>query len=111
MQITFDLPNGVAAALAVSQGWTPMIEDTSQPLEGDSYPMVPNPVSMTTFIEHMAPAYLSSIVLNNGRERVMTDFNTIYEGIEHQVKQGAFDAMILAADLDGIKAAVKSQLD
>lgn len=111
MQITFDLPDGVATALAVSQGWEPTVEDTSQPLVDDEYPRIPNPITMQQYIETLAPTYLAKIVLDNGRERIMTEFTSIYNGIEHQVKHGAFDNLILAADLEGIKAVVKSQLD
>lgn len=109
-QITFEMPTAVLFALATSQGWQPMIEDTSADLVGDEYPQIPNPVSLAEFIESFAPGYITAAVLRQGRQAVSDNFVSIHNKIDDQLKGGAFDSMILAGDIDGILAAVKASL-
>ena len=108
--ITIQLETSIAIALAVSQGWTPTVEDTSQPLDGDDYPQIPNPVTYQDFIAGVAPAYLTEIVKNKGRQNVIDNFKSIYDTVINDVATGKFDAMILSGDIDGIKQTVKDNL-
>lgn len=109
-QITIELTTEVAIALAIAQGWQPVIEDTTQPLNGDEYPKIPNPVTYKEYIKRIAPAYLSDIVLRSGRQKIIDEFSSIYDSIDHGIKNGQFDELILAGDFDGIKSLVRSQL-
>lgn len=109
-EITFSVDDSVAIALAVSRGWSPTIEDTSQPLEGDTHPLIPNPVSFQQFVSGIATATITEHVLNGGRQALLIEFQSIFNNIEDRLKSGTFDPLILAGDFDGIKAAVKSTL-
>jgi len=110
MNLTFEIDDAVVYALAVSQGWSPTVEDTTQELVEDNHPLIPNPVTIQMFMAQAIPAFITSTVVTAGRTKVLTDFSSIYDGLEHSVKKGDFDAMILAGDIDGIKAAVKANL-
>ena len=112
MIITFEIEDAIAYALAISSGWAPMIEDTDQdPIEGsDNYPLVQNPVSAEEFVTSIVSTFLRDHVLREGRNRVITDFNSIKDSLEHKIKSGAFDDMIMRGDIDGIKSTVVQSL-
>jgi len=109
-QIAFEIQDSVAMALAFARGWTPTIEDTTQEMVGDSFPHIPNPVSFQQHASGVAAAFMSEYVLLEGRKAVATEFQSIHNNIEHQLNSGAFDALILAGNIQGIKDAVKASL-
>jgi len=110
MNLTFEIDDAVAYAIAVSQGWSPTVEDTTQELVGDNYPLIPNPVTIQMFMAQLIPSFITSTVVAAGRTKVLNDFSSIYDGLEHSVKKGDFDSMILAGNIAGIKSAVKANL-
>ena len=108
--ITFQVDEAIALALAVAQGWSPQVEDTSQPLEGDNYPLIPNPVTYQRYVAGIAGKFLTDHVLRAGRQRVINDFQSIFNNVEAQVTSGTFDQLILQGNIDGIRDLVKSSL-
>ena len=109
-ELSINLSTPVAIALAMSQGWLPMIEDQSQEMVGDEYPKIPNPVTYQQFIEQIAPAYLENIVKTGGRSTVIDNLTSIYETVVSSVRNGNYDEKILAGDFDGIMQDVKDNL-
>ena len=69
-ELNIQLSTPIALMLASSKGWTPTLEDTTQELEGDSYPLIPNPVSHEEFLESSSNLLLSQDVttLSKGRD-------------------------------------------
>ena len=110
INVNVELGDALAYGLAVARGWTPTVDDTSQPLDGDNYPQIPNPVSMPAYLSGVISAYVAEYVLNQGRKNVVTEFQSIFNTVEDQVKTGAFDALILSGNVDGIKQAVLASL-
>lgn len=111
--IVVSLSTEIAIALAMGQGWTPTVDDTDVGLiEGtDEYPQKPNPVTYQEYIQVIAPEYLSNIVLEAGRKRVLDDLNSIAASVNAGVATGAYDSLILAGDIDGVRQAIKDTLE
>ena len=108
--ITFELSDAIIGALALSRGWQPTVDDTEQEMDGDNYPQKPNPVTAVKFVEFLAPEFITEVVKQGARERLMTEFSGIFGQVEHQVKHGAFDQMLLSGNIEGIKSMVKASL-
>lgn len=108
INIKLDIP--LAMMVAMSKGWTPTIEDTSQELVEDSYPMIPNPVTFQMFLSVFIPEFIKEYVLQEGRKKLIDEFTSTSETVFHKVKTGVFDDSILLGDFEGIKTAVKSNL-
>lgn len=109
-EIKFDLSEPIIIALAISRGWSPVIEDTDQPLEGDEYPKIPNPITAIDFVQQIAPEFIISHVRVAARESLLMQFKSTFLSIEDKVKSGTFDTMLLQGDVEGIFAAVRQSL-
>lgn len=109
-EITFTVEDSIAYAMAVGRGWAPTIDDESQELEGDSYPQIPNPVSFKQFVSGLATVTITEYVLNAGREALLTDFKNTFNNLENQIRNGAFDQLLLQGQVDQIKNLVKAGL-
>ena len=108
--ITFDIPDPIAVALAFGRGWRPFVEDTSQEMDGDSYPMMPNPVTFEQHASAVAKGFMQEYVLGEARKRARDEFTSIYDAIEDRLKKGHFDALLLEGDIAGVKEMVKATL-
>lgn len=110
MIITFEVEDSIAYALAIGSGWVPQIEDTEQELIGDNYPLVANPITAQMFVTGVVSSFLKDHVLREGRKRVVAEFDSIHASVNYKVTSGTFDALILAGNIAGIKAAILSGL-
>jgi len=110
MKITIDLDDNLAMVLAISRGWTPTIEDESQPMVDDEYPHIPNPVTAENFIETIIPPFVSEYVLREGRNHVIVGFSSVFESVKSKVVNGEFDQLILSGDTETISRLVKESL-
>lgn len=109
-QITFEIEDSVAQALAVGRGWKPMVEDVTQPLQGDSYPLRVNEVTYQQYASNVAAEFMTQYVLLEGRKQVLTQFDSIHASVAHKINSGAFDPLILTGDIEAIKTSVKASL-
>ena len=104
------MPTALFMGLAISKGWSPVIDDTSAELEGDEYPQIPNPVTYQEFLQEFIPEYISEFMVDQGRKQILANFESMKNNIFDSIKKGDFDALILAGDFEGISAAVKNNL-
>jgi len=109
-QITFEVEDSIAYALAVARGWSPTIDDETQDMDGDNYPQVPNPVTFQQFVSEVATETITEYVLSGGRDVLITQFKSTFNNLESQIKSGTFDQLILKGAFDQIKELVKAGL-
>lgn len=108
--ITINLKTNVGQMVAFSKGWSPTIEDTTQEMVEDNYPLIPNPISHTQFLQELIPQFIEQYALEEGRKLILNDLISISEAALFKVKTGLFDEMIMNGDFEGIKTLVKENL-
>lgn len=108
--ITINLKTSVGQMVAISKGWSPKIEDTTQEIVEDNYPLIPNPISYIQFLQELIPQFIEEYVLEEGRKLILNDLISISEAALSKVKTGLFDEMIMNGDFEGIKTLVKNNL-
>lgn len=108
--LKIELTDELTMMLAVARGWQPQIEDESQEMVDDSYPLIPNPVSKETFLENYIPQLINDYVLEQGKNKIISNFNSKFDSIKHALIKGDFDELILNGQFDQISAIVKSGL-
>lgn len=110
MNINIELDDPIAFALAVSRGWSPTVDDTSQEMVGDEYPQIENPISVEEFIATIIPPFVQDLIVDQGRSQVISGFRSIFNSVEDQVLNGAFDQLIVSGQSDQIGEIVKQSL-
>lgn len=77
--------------ISTSLGWTPKIEDTTQPLEGDNYPLIDNPITRDMFLGQAIVAEITSSIIRRGRAYLIQGHNAEID----KITNGDFDSLIL----------------
>jgi len=108
--LSIELPIEIIYGLAYSRGWQAEIEDTTAELDGDEYPKIPNPISAVQFVELAATQFIIDTVRKGARDQLVSDFKSTFARVEDQVKQGAFDSLLLSGDVEQIRELVKQSL-
>lgn len=78
--------------ISTSLGWTPEIEDTTQPIEGDSYLLIQNPVSRDMFLGHAIVSEITSAIIRRGRDLLIQKHDSEID----KINNGDFDSLILS---------------
>ena len=86
------LPEEFKDKISTSLGWTPEIEDTTQPIDGDSYPIIENPVTRDMFLGHAIVAEITSAIIRRGRDFLIQNHDSEID----KINNGDFDSLILS---------------
>lgn len=85
------LSNEVKTKLAIALGWTPEVEDTSQEIQGDTYPIIENPISRDDFLATAIVQEIMTTIIRRGREKMILSIN---EQID-KINNGDLDHLII----------------
>jgi len=102
MQITINLSQDQILLLATKLGYELQIEDTSQPLDGDSYPLIDNPVTLQQFTETTINETLMQMILDRLRADVRTYLDNEYNKVTEKLAHGRYDNSIMTLGSDAL---------
>jgi hypothetical protein len=94
MQIDITLAQAQIELLAAKMGYAAQIEDTSQPLDGDSYPLIDNPISLQQFTSVVINQTLMDMLMNRLRTEVRSSLDNEYNKVVEKLRNGEYDADI-----------------
>jgi len=109
-EIFFKIKSDFALALAISQGWSPLVEDFSGTLEGDEYPKIENPVSYQDFLSELIPRYIENILLSQARKTLDDNLKSQFNTVRDKVSSGQFDQLLLSGEIQQILRAIAQEL-
>lgn len=110
-KIIFEMESSLLQAVAVANGWSPMVDDTEltiEEIDGDEFPQIPNPLTYQVFLQGFIPQFIESFVREEGRKKVLGNLNSIADVAKDQVNKGAFDELILTGRSEQIKDVIKT---
>jgi len=100
MQITIHLDESQISLLAQRMGYKEQIEDTTQPLDGDTYPIIDNPLSLQQFTEEMINQTLMNMILDRLRSEARTFMDNEYNKVTEKLREGGYDQQIMTLTAD-----------
>lgn len=102
MELNIQLDDTMAYILASSNGWSPTIEDTSQEMIDDVYPLIANPISAQDFLEKFIPDYISGYVVKEAENKMKDEITSKYNSIVDAIQRWEFDEMLLSQNTDSL---------
>lgn len=110
MQITINLPQDQIQLLAMKMGYEYQIEDTTQPMVGDTYPMIDNPVTLQQFTEGMINQTLMKMILDRLRSEIRADLENQYNKVVETLTHGGYDDDIMTKLHSDVLTHIKEDL-
>ena len=110
MQITLNMSNEQIQLLAEKLGYKSQVEDTSQELDGDSYPLIDNPVTLQQFAEGLVNNTLTDMVLDRLRSEASDFLTNEYNKLTENIARGDYDADIMSLPADQLLATILSDI-
>ena len=110
MQLDINLTDEQVLLLASKLGYKAQIEDTTQGLVGDSYPLIDNPVTL----EQFASATITEVLLSQVQDKIRTGIQVVITNIFNQaqekVARGDYDDALMTLPTEQILALIISEL-
>ncbi|MEM9521547.1 MAG: hypothetical protein AAGA37_19715 [Actinomycetota bacterium] len=110
MQIEIHIPDEQIAVISIKVGWAPMIEDTTQPMVGDSHPMIENPVTAAEFFEGYVNTRIVEMFVDHLRGELKTMLDDQYGRVHHKLVNGGYDVAILTMPHDDVAELIDQEL-
>lgn len=111
MIIDINLTNEQVKLLAKKLGWEEQIEDTSQELEGDSYPLIDNPITAEQFAAEAANFLISEKLNIALRSELINTVKNLHNQVIEQINSGTFDPLIMTMDTQEVLNIIISGLN
>jgi|GEM_PF-6872004 len=110
MQLDINLPVEQVALLAEKLGYKARIEDITQPLEGDSHPLIDNPVTLEQFTSVAITKVLLDKVQNSLREQIQIVMTNILNQATEKVAKGDYDNDLMTLPTQVVLGKIISEL-
>lgn len=96
INIDFGLSETQMAALAIRWGYEMQIEDRSQELVGDNYPLINNPEGVTEWMAPRIAEFVKASVFERLRGDTLTSLDNLHAKARDAVIRGVYDETILS---------------
>ena len=110
MKIEIDIDDITAQILANSRGWTPKVEDTTQELIGDEYPLIDNPIPIESFLSGIIEHFIGEVVLNEIREKSINNIDSLHDKITDAIRSKNFDEGFKNGDSSSLLSFIGEEL-
>lgn len=98
INIDFGLTESQMAALAIRWGYQLQIEDTTQPLEGDSHPLINNPEGVSEWMAPRVAEFVKGAVFERLRSDALVAIDNLHAKARDTIIRGQYDEIILSGE-------------
>lgn len=110
MQITINLPDEQLKAIALKMGWTEKIEDTTQDMVDDTYPLIDNPVTLQSFTEEAVNAIILDRAQAQLRAGIKATINNLHNQADEKLSRGEYDTDLFGSDTHAVLQKILNDL-